>query len=166
MKRLIAMLVGMILIGACTLVRAADPVPGTIPALGAATSIAPEDLLVVHKYPFTTSSTQKITWAQILANMGAVTVTSLTVSDVPNNNRVRISNNTSRSPAAGVWELYPESVWKVNTNGVESIMGHFVTTLPTSPTSSGVPGQMAMDSSYFYFCYGTNTWARIPKGAW
>jgi len=138
-----------------------------IPDLGAATSIGVNDLLIVHKYPFTDSSTQKITWAQILANMGAGTFTSITVSDVTNNNRIRISNNTSRFPSAGVNELYPEgNVWKVNENGVEKIMGKFVTTLPTSPTSSGTTGEMAMDSSYFYFCYGTNTWARIPKGAW
>jgi hypothetical protein len=138
-----------------------------IPDLTAASSIAENDLLIVHKMPDTTSSTQKITWAAVLANMGAGVFSSITVADVTNDNRIRITNNTSRTPGTSVNELYPEgNIWKVNENGVEKVMGKFIATPPTSPTSSGELGEMAMDSTYFYFCYGTNTWGRITKGAW
>jgi hypothetical protein len=37
----------------------------------------------------------------------------------------------------------------------------FLTTPPTTATSSGVRGQMAADASYLYFCYGTNLWHRV-----
>jgi hypothetical protein len=137
-----------------------------IPDLGAATFIDVNDLLIVHKYPFTTSSTQKITWAEILANMGAAIFSSVTVSDVTNNNRIRITNNTSRSPGASVNELYPEgNIWKVNENGTEKIMTKYVS-VPGSPTAAGEAGEISSDGSYFYLCYGTNTWMRIIKGAW
>jgi hypothetical protein len=69
-----------------------------IPDLSAASSIGVNDLIVVHKYPFTDSSTQKLTWAAVLANMGAGVFSSITVADVTNDNRIRITNNTSRTP--------------------------------------------------------------------
>jgi hypothetical protein len=162
MKKIFALFGAILLILTVTLAMAQK-----IPDLSAASSIEINDLLVVHKYPFTDSSTQKIPWAAVLANMGAGVFSSITVADVTNNNRIKITNNTNRSPAASVNELYPEgNIWKVNENGVEKIMGKFIATPPTSPTSSGEAGEMAMDSTYFYFCYGANTWARIAKGAW
>ena len=161
MKRII-MLFGIILITMMSTPAMAQQIPD----LGAATLIDINDLLIVHKYPFTTSSTQKITWAQILANMGAGVFSSVTVSDATNDNRIRITNNTSRSPSSSVNELYPEgNIWKVNENGTEKIMVKYVS-VPASPTSSGEAGEISADGSYIYVCYGTNTWARIAKGAW
>jgi hypothetical protein len=167
MKKIVIVFIGFMLMFGVIQSQAQSPTPGTIPAMTAASSIASQDLLIVHKYPFTDSSTQKITWAAILANMGAGVLSSITVADVTNDNRIRITNNTSRTPGTSVNELYPEgNVWKVNENGSERIMAKFIDTPPTSPTSSGTTGELAMDSTYFYFCYGTNTWGRITKGAW
>lgn len=33
-------------------------------------------------------------------------------------------------------------------------------TAPLTPTSTGKPGATAFDGNYFYYCYGTGTWAR------
>jgi hypothetical protein len=37
---------------------------------------------------------------------------------------------------------------------------------PTSPTSAGLPGQIARDTTYIYFCFEKDTWVRIAKDAW
>jgi hypothetical protein len=39
-------------------------------------------------------------------------------------------------------------------------------TAPTTPGDSGVAGQMAYDGTYFYLCYGSNTWWRFQPDAW
>lgn len=39
-------------------------------------------------------------------------------------------------------------------------------TPPTTPTSVGIAGQMAMDLSYLYICTDTNTWRRITLNSW
>jgi hypothetical protein len=161
MKKLFILFIFIILILPGTMAKAQK-----ITDLGAATSISSNDLIIVHKYPFTTSSTQKLTWAEVLANMGAGVFSSVTVSDATNDNRIRITNNTSRSPGASVNELYPEgNIWKVNENGTEKIMVKYVS-VPASPTAAGEAGEISADGSYFYICYGTNTWIRIAKGAW
>jgi len=40
-----------------------------------------------------------------------------------------------------------------------------ITTVPISPTSAGIPGQVAYDNlgDYFYVCYATNAWAKFPS---
>jgi len=37
---------------------------------------------------------------------------------------------------------------------------------PSSSTDSGIPGQTAYDSSYFYVCTSPNTWKRISLSSW
>ncbi len=37
---------------------------------------------------------------------------------------------------------------------------------PSSATATGSPGQIAFDSSYWYWCYAVNRWARVAKSAW
>lgn len=37
---------------------------------------------------------------------------------------------------------------------------------PGSATASGLPGQVAYDGNYFYFCPATNTWKRSTGAAW
>ena len=37
---------------------------------------------------------------------------------------------------------------------------------PSSSTDSGIPGQTAYDSSYFYVCTTPNTWKRISLSSW
>jgi hypothetical protein len=37
---------------------------------------------------------------------------------------------------------------------------------PATATSTGVAGQLAIDSVYLYVCIATNTWKRIALGAW
>lgn len=37
---------------------------------------------------------------------------------------------------------------------------------PSTAGSSGVAGQVAYDSSYFYVCTATNTWKRVAIATW
>ena len=37
---------------------------------------------------------------------------------------------------------------------------------PGSPTSAGVPGQIAYDANYLYVCIYTNTWVRASLASW
>ena len=39
-------------------------------------------------------------------------------------------------------------------------------TPPATATSTGISGQTAYDSNYYYVCVATNTWKRIPLSAW
>ena len=41
-----------------------------------------------------------------------------------------------------------------------------VTAAPTYPTSEGIAGQRAHDSTNVYFCYATNTWKRASIATW
>lgn len=38
--------------------------------------------------------------------------------------------------------------------------------VPSTSTSSGLTGQVAKDADYLYVCVSTNSWKRIPFGAW
>ena len=40
------------------------------------------------------------------------------------------------------------------------------TSVPTSATANGSPGQIAYDSSFLYVCTATNTWRRVAISAW
>jgi hypothetical protein len=41
-----------------------------------------------------------------------------------------------------------------------------ITAVPSTATSTGVQGQIAFDSSFAYFCTGTNTWRRVALSSW
>jgi heme/copper-type cytochrome/quinol oxidase subunit 1 len=38
--------------------------------------------------------------------------------------------------------------------------------VPTSSTSTGLTGQIAVDANYIYMCTSTNTWKRTPLTTW
>lgn len=38
--------------------------------------------------------------------------------------------------------------------------------VPTTPTSSGVAGQIAYSSTHLYVCVATNTWRRVELVSW
>lgn len=38
--------------------------------------------------------------------------------------------------------------------------------VPSTPTSSGAPGQFAQNSSYMFACYSANQWMRVPRSQW
>lgn len=38
--------------------------------------------------------------------------------------------------------------------------------VPATPTSTGIIGNWAVDSSYFYICTAANTWRRVAIGTW
>ena len=42
----------------------------------------------------------------------------------------------------------------------------FKTQIPSLPTSSGTKGEWAVDSTYLYICYNTNSWRRIALSSW
>ena len=37
---------------------------------------------------------------------------------------------------------------------------------PTSPTDTGIAGEVAVDADYIYVCTATNTWKRVALAAW
>ncbi len=37
---------------------------------------------------------------------------------------------------------------------------------PTSPTDTGIAGEIAVDADYIYVCTATNTWKRVALAAW
>ena len=37
---------------------------------------------------------------------------------------------------------------------------------PTSPTDTGIDGEIAVDADYIYVCTATNTWKRVALAAW
>lgn len=39
-------------------------------------------------------------------------------------------------------------------------------TAPSTATSSGTTGDMAIDTSYVYFCVAPNTWKRVAISTW
>lgn len=53
---------------------------------------------------------------------------------------------------------------KVKANGVP--VAQQVVTPPATATSTGIAGQIAYDSSYFYQCIGTNSWKRVALSTW
>jgi hypothetical protein len=93
-------------------------------------------------------------------------VPNFTVQDQTDNNYLMITNNSARSPTALKNELYPEgNIWKVNSNGIETSMGHFVA-VPSTATDACNPGQFSASATYLYICYGTNTWRRVAVATW
>lgn len=53
----------------------------------------------------------------------------------------------------------------INNNGTFKPAA-LVTTVPTYPTSAGVPGERAYDNTNAYFCYDTDTWKRAGMAGW
>jgi len=92
-------------------------------------------------------------------------LSALQIGGATNNAYIGITNNSSRAATASSYELYPETVWKVNTNGTETYMGHYVTA-PTTATDTCTQGQFSADATHIYVCYGTNTWTRSTASAW
>jgi hypothetical protein len=41
-----------------------------------------------------------------------------------------------------------------------------INTAPTSPTATGVKGEIRIDADYIYICVNTNTWKRSPLTTW
>lgn len=41
-----------------------------------------------------------------------------------------------------------------------------IVSVPSTASSSGNPGEIAYDSSYFYICTATNTWLRVAIATW
>ena len=41
-----------------------------------------------------------------------------------------------------------------------------ITSVPSSATAAGTPGQIAYDSNYVYVCIATNTWRRSVHASW
>jgi len=50
--------------------------------------------------------------------------------------------------------------------GAAGTPGVIVVAVPTTPTSTGVVGQIAFDTNHVYVCIGTNSWARLNRDNW
>ena len=50
--------------------------------------------------------------------------------------------------------------------GAVGTPGVTVVAVPATRTSTGVVGQIAVDTNHVYICIGTNSWARINRDNW
>jgi hypothetical protein len=50
--------------------------------------------------------------------------------------------------------------------GAAGTPGVTVVAVPTTPTSTGVVGQISVDTNHVYICIGTNSWARVNRDNW
>ena len=50
--------------------------------------------------------------------------------------------------------------YHINLVGVQVDSSKIIATPPLTPTSPGIPGQIAFDDDYGYFCVATNRWKR------
>jgi hypothetical protein len=62
----------------------------------------------------------------------------VTISDVTNDNYIKITNNSGgRAATASVNEIYPDAnVWKLNSNGTETTIAHYIAGATTSAADS------------------------------
>jgi hypothetical protein len=51
-------------------------------------------------------------------------------------------------------------------NGSAWVLTPQIVSAPATASSTGVAGQIAYDSSYFYVCTATNTWVRTALATW
>lgn len=75
-----------------------------------------------------------------------------------------------------IWNDLSTDVYiKTSGAGKAKINGHEILTtnnalskvsVPDTAASTGIAGQVAYDSNYFYVCYATNSWARYAKSTW
>jgi hypothetical protein len=65
-----------------------------------------------------------------------------------------------QSQEASRINLYTDSLYQ-RLNNLQAIIP-FVTSVPQDSQSTGKPGNIAIDSEYFYICTETNNWKRIP----
>jgi len=71
---------------------------------------------------------------------------SFNVPPVDGENRIIVSNNTSRAPAASSMEIYPEAnIWKLNVNGTEYILGPIDDAAGNGDTSRAWSADKAFD---------------------
>jgi hypothetical protein len=75
--------------------------------------------------------------------------------------------NTGTAELAGDGESIRTAFQKANSNFTElySRTTILVDTIPTSSTSTGVTGQIAVDSTSMYICVSTNNWIKIIGSA-
>jgi hypothetical protein len=96
---------------------------------------------------------QKVTLLQNYGQtIGALTTSSFTVSTQQSTSTFTAANTSSVQLAAGLTIIG-------NIRATNGLLVNQYT--PAHNTSTGVVGQLAFDSRYFYVCTGTNNWSRI-----
>ena len=96
---------------------------------------------------------QKVTLLQNYGQtIGALTTASFTVSAYQSTSTFTTANTTTVKLAAGLTII----------GNIQATGGLLVNQYtPAHNTSTGIAGQLAFDSQYFYVCTGTNSWSRI-----
>lgn len=74
-----------------------------------------------------------------------------------------LGKGQGHDPSSGV--SFPHTKWFQSVeNGVNASL-QIVGTAPVSSTSFGVPGSVAFDANFLYYCYAANSWRRIAGSA-
>lgn len=60
----------------------------------------------------------------------------------------------------------PSGIPTTNKIRVNNLAASLTANTPTSNTSPGLKGKIAIDSNYIYVCVATNTWKRIQLNNW
>lgn len=74
--------------------------------------------------------------------------------------------NAISSPVAGL-QVFDTTLNELYLyNGTAWVLTPQIVSAPATASSTGVAGQIAYDSSYFYVCTATNTWVRTALATW
>jgi hypothetical protein len=84
---------------------------------------------------------------------------------------VRVGNSTTLLTwsASGLLATTPDAgdnTTKVATTAFVAANAMLKGTVPATPTSTGVAGTIAYDTTHAYICVATNTWRRVPIETW
>jgi hypothetical protein len=58
------------------------------------------------------------------------------------------------------------TVWQRFFNAVGLQLNKASSSIPSTATASGSPGEMAWDADYFYVCVAPNSWKRASLSTW
>ena len=65
---------------------------------------------------------------------------------------------------ADVTDYTVQNIAQILSGLVGNLKGNFWVAAPVHNTSTGIAGQIAYDSGFFYVCISSNSWARVAIG--
>jgi hypothetical protein len=80
-----------------------------------------------------------------------------------------VMTTTNKNAVSGVagMQVYDSTLNELYLyNGSAWVLTAQIVSAPATASSTGVAGQIAYDSSYFYVCTATNTWVRTALATW
>jgi len=133
-----------------------------ISELTALTTASGDDLLVIVDSPAASPTTKKITLNNLFANVSSNTVFT---------NNVTVSGNTILSKLNVTGNTIANTITSTNltvtgNTVVNKLYFANTTNAPANSTSTGVLGEIRVDTDYIYVCTSTNNWKRSSISTW